>query len=214
MLVTEIGSLLFVASAMMLDGGSAMPHKQANDRQIKTDIVAGGPTLAPFQHVRFCIRYPADCKVEASDQSFIELTAATRATLEQVNRQVNASISPIEKVYGTNLGDSWTINPYAGDCNDYAVSKRHELIARGLPAKAMSLAVVRTRSGIGHLVLTIVTDKGTLVLDNLTESIKPWTSAGYRWLKVQSHDDPRFWHDAVDIKPVASLPGPKLSSLR
>jgi hypothetical protein len=25
-------------------------------------IVDASPTLAPFQHVRFCLRYPSDCK--------------------------------------------------------------------------------------------------------------------------------------------------------
>jgi predicted transglutaminase-like cysteine proteinase len=80
-----------------------------------------------------------------------------------------------------------------GDCNDYAVTKRHVLLQRGLPAKALRLSAVRTSSGEGHLVLLVVTTKGELVLDNLTDAIRPWRSTDYRWLKIQSASDARFW---------------------
>jgi predicted transglutaminase-like cysteine proteinase len=60
-----------------------------------------------------------------------------------------------------------------GDCNDYAVTKRHMLLQRGLPAKALRLSAVRTGSGTGHLVLLAVTSKGELVLDKLTDAILP-----------------------------------------
>jgi predicted transglutaminase-like cysteine proteinase len=57
----------------------------------------------------------------------------------------------------------------------------------------LRLSAVKTGSGIGHLVLVVVTTKGNLVLDNLTDAIRPWQDTDYRWLKIQSASDARFW---------------------
>lgn len=160
-----------------------------------TSIADASPTLAPFQHVRFCLRYPSDCKSNPTENDRIDLDAQTSELLKRVNHSVNTSIAPILKSYGSNLGDTWTIAPDTGDCNDYAVTKRHELLERGLPSKALRLSVVTTASGIGHLVLVVATTKGDIVMDNLTEVIRPWRSTDYHWLKIQSASDARFWHE-------------------
>jgi predicted transglutaminase-like cysteine proteinase len=52
-----------------------------------------------------------------------------------------------------------------------------------------------TASGVGHLVLLAATTKGDLVLDNLTDAIRPWQSADYHWLKIQSARDPKLWYE-------------------
>jgi predicted transglutaminase-like cysteine proteinase len=70
-----------------------------------------------------------------------------------------------------------------GDCNDCAVTKRHQLLESGLPSKALRLSV-KTAAGIGHLVLVVVTTKGDIVVDDLTEVIRPWRSTDYHWLKI------------------------------
>jgi predicted transglutaminase-like cysteine proteinase len=158
-------------------------------------IAVGSPTLAPFQHVRFCLHYPSDCKTDPAENEQIELDANVLELLKRINRGVNTSIIPTSKSYGANLGDGWTIAPEMGDCNDYAVTKRHELLGSGLPSKALRLSVVKTASGIGHLVLVVVTTKGGIVMDNLTEEIRPWQTTGYQWLKIQSASDSKFWYE-------------------
>jgi predicted transglutaminase-like cysteine proteinase len=165
------------------------------DSSLPIAIVEGSPTLAPFQHVRFCLRYPGECKSHPAESPRIELTGQTAELLYRVNRDVNAAIVPILKSYGPELADGWTISPAEGDCNDYAVTKRHELLEGGLPAKALRLSVVKTATGIGHLVLVVATTKGDLVLDNLTEAIRPWQHTGYHWLKIESSSDARFWYE-------------------
>ena len=52
--------------------------------------------------------------------------------------------------------------------------------------------MVKTASGIGHLVLAVVTTKGDIVMDNLTEVNRPWQSTDYHWLKIQSATDSKF----------------------
>ena len=189
-------SILIAILAGTLSAGNAdARNRSAQDSNLLTPIMDASPTLAPFQHVRFCLRYPSDCKSNPAENDHIDLDAETSELLKRVNHSVNLSIIPTLKSYGPNLGDGWTIAPDMGDCNDYAVTKRHELIAKGLPSKALRLAVVRTASGIGHLVLVVVTTKGDIVLDNLTEVIRPWQSTDYHWLKIQSATDSKFWHE-------------------
>jgi len=160
-------------------------------------ITEASPTLSPFQHVRFCLRYPTDCKSDPAQTTTVDLTAETLESMQRVNRDVNLSIMPVAKSDPVADG-GWTISPTSGDCNDYAVTKRHELLQKGLPAKALRLAVVKTQSGIGHLVLVVATSKGNLVLDNLTETIVPWQFTKYQWMKIQSSADARYW---FEIKP-------------
>jgi predicted transglutaminase-like cysteine proteinase len=188
-------------------GSADARNRPLPDSNSLTPIVEASPTLAPFQHVRFCLRYPSDCKSNPTENERIDLDAQTTELLKRVNHSVNISIIPTPKSYGPNLGDGWTIAPDMGDCNDYAVTKRHELLENGLPSKALRLSVVKTTSGIGHLVLVVVTTKGDLVLDNLTEVIRPWQSTDYHWLKIQSATDSKFWYEikAPTVGPSVSL---------
>lgn len=172
--------------------------RSSQDPNLLTPIVEASPTLAPFQHVRFCLRYPSDCKSSPSESEHIDLNTETSELLKRINHSVNISIAPILKDYGSNLADGWTVAPDTGDCNDYAVTKRHKLLESGLPSKALRLSVVTTPSGIGHLVLVVVTTKGDVVMDNLTEVIRPWQSTGYHWLKIQSATDAKFWYNIKD----------------
>jgi predicted transglutaminase-like cysteine proteinase len=167
----------------------------------QTPIPESSPVLAPFQHVRFCLRYPSDCKSDPSEDERVNFSEETAKLLDSVNRDVNGAISPTVKDYGSNSQDGWAISPVIGDCNDYAVTKRHELLKSGLPAKALRLSVVKTTSGIGHLVLVVVTTKGELVLDNLTETIRLWQNTDYHWLKIQSASDARFWYEIKTTSP-------------
>lgn len=173
-------------------------------------IAEASPILAPFQHVRFCLRYPADCKSDPTESPRIDLNAETSKLLDAVNRSVNAEIIPVVKGYGSELQDGWTISPPKGDCNDYAVTKRHELLQNGLPSKALRLSVVQTEAGVGHLVLVVMTTKGDVVLDNLTQTIRPWQETGYHWLKIQSTTDARFWYEVKPTNPVLALANRKI----
>jgi predicted transglutaminase-like cysteine proteinase len=173
-------------------------------------IEESSPILAPFQHVRFCLRYPSECRSDPAENERINLNEETAKLLDLVNREVNGAISPTIKGYGSDLQEGWTISPGVGDCNDYAVTKRHKLLQNGLPAKALRLSVVKTATGIGHLVLVVVTTKGDLVLDNLTETIRPWQNTDYHWLKIQSAADARLWYEVKAASPSVSQANRKL----
>jgi len=192
--VQTILSLVIVAASFSVGDANAR-NRMNHDSSASAQIAEASPTLAPFQHVRFCLRYPSDCKSGPTQYERIELTAEKLELLNRVNNDVNAAIAPTVKGYGPDLQDGWSISPTRGDRNDYAVTKRHDLIQQGLPANDLRLSVVKTSSGIGHLVLVVATTKGDMVLDNLTETIRPWQSTDYHWLKIQSATDAKFWYE-------------------
>ncbi len=137
-------------------GSADARSRSPQDSSLLTPIVNAAPTLTPFQHVRFCLRYPSDCKSNPAENDHIDLDAETSELLKRVNHSVNISIIPTRKSYGRNLGDGWTIAPDMGDCNE---------------------------------------TKGDIVMDDLTEVIRPWQSTDYHWLKIQSATDSKFWHE-------------------
>jgi predicted transglutaminase-like cysteine proteinase len=121
-------------------------------RQVKPRIVRiqfNTPVLAPMAHTFFCLQYPSECKVRkiVFRGGAIKLTAERRAELERVNDEVNRAIIPERNVEGL-TGEKWLISPKSGDCNDYAVTKRHKLLASGWSARARSSEVVTMRGDI------------------------------------------------------------------
>jgi len=69
----------------------------------------------------------------------------------------------------------WTIPTDGyGNCKDYALAKRKDLAAAGFPILALRMAIVITPREKRHAVLTVATDKGDFVLDNLENDIVAW----------------------------------------
>jgi predicted transglutaminase-like cysteine proteinase len=152
------------------------------------------PSLAPMAFVRFCMKYAPDCEVRrmAFRPRMIKVTEARWSELTRVNRDVNRAISPQANEAGV-LAEEWLVSPRTGDCNDYAVTKRHELLARGWPSRSLLLTEVVVPSGEHHLILVVRTENGDLALDNLSANIRPVSQIRYSWVRAQSAKNPRFW---------------------
>ena len=69
------------------------------------------------------------------------------------------------------------------DCVGYVRAKREALTLAGLPAGALSPAVVKTRGGVIHAVLLVRTTEGDYVLDNLSPYVVRWTDTDYTFIK-------------------------------
>jgi predicted transglutaminase-like cysteine proteinase len=147
---------------------------------------------APFAHVVFCTRNPSECAVSGQGD-IVALSPDRKRQMVDVNRSVNRRIIGRNDSPGEFGGDVWTVAARSGDCEDYAITKRHELIRLGWPSAALRLAVARTAWGEGHMVLVVRTDRGDLVLDNLTGSIRNWKKTGLRWEMIQASENPRMW---------------------
>jgi predicted transglutaminase-like cysteine proteinase len=60
------------------------------------------------------------------------------------------------------------------------------------------MTIVREANGDGHAILTVRTDKGEFILDNLNENILLWSETPYRYIKRQSQADPNVWMSLGD----------------
>ena len=123
------------------------------------------------------------------------MTRQVWRVLEDVNAMANGAIEPISNFdhWGTTL-DHWDYPVDGkGDCKIYALFKRKLLIERGFPRQALLMTIVRDLDGAGHAVLTVKTDRGDFVLDNLAEAVRPWNATGYTFFKRQAQDDPNVW---------------------
>ncbi|KQT85071.1 hypothetical protein ASG48_07220 [Aurantimonas sp. Leaf443] len=147
-----------------------------------------GTTLAPFAYILFCRKNPGDC--QAGGPAVAEAEAEVLATVRRINRSVNARI----KGRVDDERDLWEVGTASGDCEDFALTKRRQLIAAGLPASSLRMAVATTREGDGHAVLVFHTTAGNFVLDNRTDAILPWNRTGLSWIKMASADNPKVWN--------------------
>ena len=162
----------------------------ADIRRISFDA----PSLAPMAFIKFCLQYSEDCQVRrrSFQPKSVVLTDERWADLVNVNRDVNRSIIPQRNDKGV-LFEEWKVHPKFGECNSYAVSKRHELLSRGWPSRSMLLAEVVLPSREHHLVLVVRTREGDFVLDNLTPNVRSAGQTRYQWVRAQSPNNPMFW---------------------
>src|SRR5690348_2200836 len=159
-------------------------------------IRLAAPVLPPIGHSRFCLKYLEDCTVHGIDfrHRNIALTLQRWNELNSVNREVNRNIIA-EVTPGDALTEEWVIAPRAGDCKDYAITKRHELLALGWPSRALLLAEVVVPWGEHHLILVVRLADTDLVLDNLNPNIRTvaMTFREYHWVRIETPQNPKFW---------------------
>jgi predicted transglutaminase-like cysteine proteinase len=153
---------------------------------------------APPGHAAFCAREPGECLPGTPGP--VSYNATRYAELHIVNADVNRIIRSASDrdTYGTL---EYYALPYTqGDCEDKALLKRHELIRRGWPVGALLLTAVEAwdedaeRYG-GHMVLSVLTSDGTLILDNFDDEVR-WESEAreyYRFTSRQATHDPNLW---------------------
>ena len=166
----------------------------------------GASTSVPYGWVDFCGRRPEECNLGLLKPLDVRLTKASWVQLNRINRQVNGAIEPMTNLahWGTTL-DHWDYPVDGkGDCKVYALYKRKLLIDAGFPRQALLMTVVRDLEGEGHAILTVKTDRGEFVLDNLSDEIRPWDATGYTYLKRQAQSDPNVW---LDLGGVRNAPG-------
>lgn len=140
---------------------------------------------------------PGSASTTSSPSWMLESTRASWRQLNRVNRQVNRAIRERSDLASTGLADQWSLpiidGRLEGDCEDFALEKRRLLIEGGVDPRALSIALVRTRSGESHAVLLVSTDTGEFVLDNLSPWITLWSRLDYRWVQRQVPGQPTRW---------------------
>ncbi|UVK39634.1 transglutaminase-like cysteine peptidase [Mesorhizobium sp. AR10] len=157
-------------------------------------MVTGGPTSQPIGHYDFCRAHPGECSIRPSNLAPATMTDALMRKLASVTAKVNAAVKPMSDydIYGRDEVWAYPDNG-VGDCEDYVLEKRRDLNRMGVSLADLLMTVVRKPDGEGHAVLTVRTDKGDYVLDNLTDKVRSWDQTGYRFLKRQAIDNTGRW---------------------
>ncbi len=144
--------------------------------------VTGGERYAPAE--------PGFARILArAAEEPIETPLAKEAVwplLKRVNAEINGQIRAAtdQEIYGVNERWAMPLTQGAlrsGDCEDYALEKRHALLAAGVPESAMFFAMGMHRRYGRHLMLVVSTDEGDYVLDSLNPWIVRWDEAAYEW---------------------------------
>jgi predicted transglutaminase-like cysteine proteinase len=162
----------------------------------------GGTTSIPVGHMEFCKARPAECRAHANPVSAVTLTEELWHQLLTINASVNQAVVPVTDQQLYQVAEYWTYPNGYGDCEDYALAKRRQLIDAGWPASTLLMSVVRQANGEGHAVLMVRTDRGDLVLDNQIGSVDLWSDTPYQFIKRQSQADAGKWVDMIDTRDI------------
>ena len=173
-----------VALAALFGVGMTAPAAAESYLQPKRAVVA------PSGFDGVCERYSWACA--PGQQSM------ARGALLQLARDVNFSVnqsipqSTDRTQYGTD--ELWSLpTRRGGDCEDFALMKKHELIKMGAPAGRLLIATVLDRHRQPHAVLIVRAEHGDYVLDNLTDRVVRWDRTGYSFIRMQDPHAPSRW---------------------
>jgi len=178
--------------AFMLGISATMPAlsidaRGATSAQIPVRHVA----MAPAGAGGLCATYDWAC---ARSGKTMLLGDRAMETLRAVNSRANRSIRPVSDMQQYRIAERWSLpTPRGGDCEDYALYKKRELIRLGVPPEQLLIAAVLDRQRRIHAVLVVRTGTQDLVLDNLTSRILPWNKTGYTFLRLQDPSQPSRW---------------------
>lgn len=179
----KTGALAFLFSLAAAQAAMALP----------ANIPLAGSTNQPIGHYEFCKQYSNECGATGKDKGPLALTQETWKTILNVNYTINTDVQPLTdmEIYG--VEEQWTYPDTVGDCEDYVLLKRKRLIEAGISPSNLLITVVLQPNGEGHAVLTVRTDRGDFVLDNMRNKVLLWSQTEYRFLKRQSSANAGKW---------------------
>lgn len=174
-------------------------------------MTVGARTAAPpIGWVQFCETYKDVCDTKPLPPLEAVLDQKAWNALKQVNDWVNHTIKPETDMDHYGMIQWWRYpDDGAGACHSYALLKRRLLMQAGWPRQALLMTIVHEADGDGHAVLTVETDRGEFILDNLTDKILLWSQTPYHYYKRQSQNDPNAWvwlDDERADSPTGSIP--------
>jgi predicted transglutaminase-like cysteine proteinase len=192
----RFGTITSLSIAATILAGPAMAATSPQSAFMST----GAVTSQPIGHFEFCETHAAECSVTTTTAVRVRLTADLWKQLVAINTKVNRDIRPATdmEIYGRE--EWWAYPTTSGDCEDLALLKRRDLIAKGWPVATLLMTVVKRANGEGHAVLTVLTDRGDLVLDNLDGRVLVWSDTPYTFVKRQSEFNSGQWTAIEDTR--------------
>ena len=179
---------LIIAAAVL-----APAHAGHSASSPSRSMVTGAVTSQPIGHYEFCKSLPQECAMRTRPTTPPKITDHGWAIVQDINASVNHAIVPMtdEQIYGRE--EVWAYPVDLGDCEDFVLLKRKKLMEAGFSVADLLITVVRKPDGEGHAVLTVRSQTGDFVLDNLNDDVKLWSNTRYTFLKRQSSTDSGRW---------------------
>lgn len=147
------------------------------------------PVAPPGAATDLCDRYEWACRAGK-----FKVGLPLSQTIVDINLEVNREIAAKDDNVQYSKKDYWTLpDSGEGDCEDYALLKKKRLIEAGIPPGNLILVSVQDLQNNGHAVLIVRTAQGDMVLDNLTNKIRPYTETGYHYLRSQMIGNTKLW---------------------
>ena len=100
------------------------------------------------------------------------LTPGRWREISSIHTSVNQTIR-----YQQENNNHWHIASKTGDCEDFTLRYRAELLNCGWPSRHLLPALCTTQTGETHMNLLINTRQGLIVLDNRFSAPRPYTQA-------------------------------------
>jgi predicted transglutaminase-like cysteine proteinase len=167
------------------------------------NMTVGGATNPPIGHYEFCKSYQSECQSVGSDHGPAVLTREGWQKILEVNYEVNQAVTPMTDMEIHGVEEEWSYPDTIGDCEDYVLLKRRKLIESGFSPADLLITVVLQPNGDGHAVLTVRTDRGDFILDNMRSKVLLWSETEYTYLKRQSSENAGRWVKLQDGRAVA-----------
>lgn len=178
--------------AIVFGMAATMPAMAIDARRPSADIIPIRAEVAPPAGAQgLCSAYAWAC---AKSNRTVLVNDGLMKTVRAINSRANRSIRPVSDFNQYRVMERWSLpSNRGGDCEDYALYKKRELIAAGIPAEQLLIAVVLDRKRQSHAVLILRTGTQDLVLDNMNSRILPWQKTGYTFLRLQDPRQPARW---------------------
>lgn len=170
----------------------------ATNANASSGMVLTNETTQPIGHYELCQRLPSECRALRGKATPLTLNQKTWSRLVDVNAAVNSMVKPVTDLEMWGKEEVWSYPSNKGDCEDYVLLKRKILMKSGVPENNLLITVVRQSDGSGHAVLTVSTNQGDFVLDNLQSEVRVWNETGYAFLKRQSESNSGLWVGIAD----------------
>jgi predicted transglutaminase-like cysteine proteinase len=170
-------------------------------------ILEPGPVARPpGGYIQLCNDDPRECE-RAPAPARVRATQGILEVIREADRRVHQRVVYItdEEQFGT--PENWRFPDNGlGDCEDFVLAKKRELMARGIPEGAMQFVYLIIKVAgreEGHLILAIQMESETghpfeIYLDQNnnhggTVFTRRTLDPGYRLIKRQSLTDPNIW---------------------
>lgn len=196
----DMRGLIFIIFCLeLLFSGSGLALSNSGHKKIDTPVIKYRDHYSAYDE--FCQNNSGECDLSGPEE--VVLTPELFQLLDQVNRTVNHEIAFVNDPEYYGLEEFWTYPQKAqGDCEDFALEKRRRLVMLGVPRGALRMMTAFHRTKFfAHALLSVETDKATLILDQETDELLLWSDAPYIYASRELPDGrweffEQNWHTA------------------